>query len=176
MGDKGSQRKEKKSPGASGQAAYALVKATAAEKKAQATLADANKKLSAAIRALQQAKAGKSEERKAERAVRAAVNGLVRAKRKLKKAQKKRMKASAKQTPKPPAQPAARAAKKPKSVPAAGGRARRPARASRQKPRRVAAERFKPTPEPTQAEDRGAETVGRDRIPAQPVADLGTDV
>ena len=54
MADKRSQREQKdRLRGSSGQAADVLVKVTASEKKAHASIADANNTLNAAIRALQ---------------------------------------------------------------------------------------------------------------------------
>lgn len=72
-----------------------LEKATAAEKRALATVAEADARLTNAIRTLVTAKSGSTKEDEAERVVRAGTKDLLRAKKMLRKAQKKRKKAAA---------------------------------------------------------------------------------
>jgi hypothetical protein len=72
-----------------------LEKATAAEKRAQASVTQVHGRLTDAIRRLRAAKSGSAKEDKALRISGAAMKDLIRAKKNLRKAQKKRKKAAA---------------------------------------------------------------------------------
>ncbi|HUI60496.1 MAG TPA: hypothetical protein VLX90_09740 [Steroidobacteraceae bacterium] len=128
-----------------GKRAPTLPKTSAAEQKAQAGLAEASRKLRAALTSLDKARPGSAKERKAHKAARAALKALVAAKRKLRKAQKKRKKIAAK---KARPQPQPKALRKKSKAPTRGGHRASGMRRSRSKPRKASAPTAAKTPHP----------------------------